>query len=176
MQRYGATPEEWNMWADGLGLLPDLLPVVSNPTAVLSPHSSLTEVGKTPSTYNAEGKVSGFPRWSDYVALSADIADWSAQPDYGIFVNSRRLHAFDVDLDDPSAAGQVWAILKAMGGMVRVRENSPRFLVAFRTDTPFKSRKPVLFGKGIGKVEFYGIGKGFAACGTHPSGSRYQWL
>lgn len=173
---YGAAPEDWTTWAVSLGLLGDLLPMVSNPNATLSPHSSIREVGKTPSTYNADGKVSGFPRWTDYVASAADIAEWSAQPDYGIFVNTRGAHAFDIDLDDPAMAGQVWAILKDMGGMVRVRQNSPRFLVAFRPGTAFKSRKPILFDKSVGKIEFYGVGKGFAACGTHPSGSRYVWL
>lgn len=174
-QRYGATPEEWAAWADGLGLLADLLPVVSNPNATLSPHSSIREVGKTPSTYNSEGNVSGFPRWADYVATAADIAEWSAQPDYGICVNTRTVHAFDVDLDNQETAGRVWAILQAFGAMTRVRANSTRFLVVFRPETPFKPRKPILFGED-GKVEFYAIGKQFVACGTHPSGSRYQFV
>lgn len=172
---YGATPEEWLTWADTLGLRSDLLPMVSNPNAVISPNSSLRELGKTPSLYNASGQAAGFPKWADYVASPEDVAAWSAVADYGIFVNTRRVHAFDVDCDDKERAKQVWEIVKSVGGMVRVRANSPRFLVVFRPETPFKARKAVLLGEG-NKVEFYGIGKGFAACGTHPSGERYVWL
>lgn len=175
-ERYGATLDEWKYWAETLGLLSDLLPVVSNPTAVLSPYSSIKELGKTPSYYNERGEVVGFRKWSEFIAAKDNITEWAARPDYGIFVNSRRLHAFDVDLDDAEMAGRVWAMLKDMGGMVRVRENSPRFLVAFYAETPFKFRKPILFDKSVGKIEFYGVGKGFAACGTHPSGVRYRWL
>lgn len=175
MTRYGATLEEWQIWAT-LGLQSDLLPVVSNPNAEISPNSSLREIGKTPSVYNSEGKVIGFPQWTDYQATQDDLKAWSENPDYGICVQTRSVHAFDVDCDDKDEAKRVWETLgEGWRGAIRVRDNSPRFLVVFRPAIPFKPRKLINLGGG-NKVEFYGIGKQFAACGTHPSGARYSWL
>lgn len=174
-QRYGATLAEWETWAVTLGLLADLLPVVSRPDAVISANSSLREIGKTPSVYNTSGEVVGFPKWADYVAAAEDVQSWSENPDYGICVNTRTVHAIDVDCDDREEAERVWSVLKDMGGMIRARANSPRFLVVFKPDIPFKPRKLIKLGGG-NKVEFYGIGKQFVACGTHPSGERYEWL
>jgi len=175
MTNHGATLYEWNEWSVTLGLLPDLLPVVSNPEATISPHSSLREVGKSPSTYNNEGNVAGFPDWRNFVATPGNISEWSQNPDYGICVNARTLHAFDVDCDDQKWAKRVWEIIQPHGGLVRVRKNSPRFLVAFRPEQAFNARKLIDLGDG-NKVEFYGLGKQFVVAGTHPSGARYEWL
>ena len=52
MERYGATPDDWLHLDLALGLTADLLPVVSNPGAIISENSTLKAIGKTPSRYN----------------------------------------------------------------------------------------------------------------------------
>ena len=56
---YGATPQEWAHFDVVLGLTEDLLPVVSNPNAVISPQSKMKGLGKTPSRYNRQREVAG---------------------------------------------------------------------------------------------------------------------
>ena len=71
--KWGASREEWLDFSDTLGLTRDLLPVVSNPSAVRSPVSTLKGLGKTPSRYNAHRQVVGFSRWTEYIAKAADV-------------------------------------------------------------------------------------------------------
>jgi hypothetical protein len=47
-QPWGATAADWSLFADTLGLKADLLPVVSNPQAVISKASKMAALGKTP--------------------------------------------------------------------------------------------------------------------------------
>ena len=61
MSAYGATASDWTHFDLILGLTADLLPVVSNPKAPLSPRSHIKEVGKVPSRYNGERHVTGVP-------------------------------------------------------------------------------------------------------------------
>ncbi len=174
MTQFGATPEEWQMFID-LGLINDLLPVVCNPNAVISPRSSLKKVGKTPSVYNADGQVSGIGKWTDYQSTLEDVQAWSKQPDYGICVQTRRWHGVDVDCDNLEHSRQVAATVERWGMPIRMRQGSTRFLTAWIPATPFKNRNSVKFDK-LNIVEFYGIGKQFIAVGTHPDGSRYEWI
>jgi len=172
--RYGATPEEWDHFSKVLGLTEDLLPVVSNPKAVLSSKSSLTSLGKTPSLYNEHRQVVGIQKWPDHVATSEDIARWSAEPDYGICIITRNIRALDVDVEDPQSAEAIRGVLREMGWDCpeRTRDNSSKFLVMF--PLPGNLSKRVIPVEG-GNIEFLATGQQFVACGTHPSGSRYEW-
>ena len=82
---WGATPEGWTHFKR---LAPaDLLPVVSNPGAEISPRSKMKALGKTPSLYvdTKDGRrVIGFTDWTDHFARPVNIDTWSREPDYGI--------------------------------------------------------------------------------------------
>ena len=67
---YGALAADWAHLELWLGLTADLLPVVSNPNAKISPLSSLKALGKTPSIYNAQGLVVGIPNWTKRITTS----------------------------------------------------------------------------------------------------------
>ena len=174
--RWGATPEEWHHFNKTLGLTTELLPVVSNPNAVISPRSSITTLGKTPSLYNRERQVIGMPGWPDHITTEEEIARWSAEPDYGICVNTRLIRAIDVDVTDPQIAESILALCQSMmpGPLaIRRRSNSPKFLIPLQV--------PGVFGKRTiktpdGIIEFLANGQQFVACGTHPSGVRYEWV
>lgn len=172
--RWGATPAEWAHFQSKLGLEADLLPVVSNPAAVISPGSTLKALGKVPSRYNAEGKVVGFPKWTEHRATAVMIAGWSAQPDYGIALQCRQVRAIDVDIEDPALAGQVLDRLQQLLGPqpIRARANSSKFLVAFRLPGQM-SKRVIRTGEGV--IEFLANGQQFIAVGTHPKGVRYEW-
>ena len=162
-----------------MGLMKDLLPVVSNPNAVISPNSSVREIGKTPSHYNQDGQVVGFSKWTNHYSTQETVQEWACQSDYGICVHTRNIHAFDVDCDDPDKAAEVTSMVSRAGGIIRYREGSPRTLVVFRPEHPFDPRKLINLGESAerykNKVEFYGRRKQFVAAGTHPSGERYKW-
>ncbi|EKM5824266.1 hypothetical protein PU342_004757, partial [Salmonella enterica] len=51
---WGATPDEWFHFDLVLGRTDQLLPVVCNPGATISPNSKLKMLGKTPSLYNRD--------------------------------------------------------------------------------------------------------------------------
>ena len=55
--RWGATPDDWAHLYLSCGLMADLLPVVSNPNATISPLSKMKGLGKTPSRYNQAGEA-----------------------------------------------------------------------------------------------------------------------
>ena len=172
--RFGATEFDW-MTAVHVGqLTPDLLPVVSNPHATISPKSSLKEIGKTPSRYNAAGQVSGFKDWSSYRATPEDIELWCQVPDYGICIQARRVRAIDVDVDDSALAAQIEATIGVFMGTSprRGRANSTKFLVGFSLPGAYTKR---VIETRAGRIEFLADGQQFIAHGTHPSGARYEW-
>lgn len=172
---YGATREDWDTFTLLYGLTADLLPVVSNPQAEISEHSTMADLGKTPSRYNGQGKVVGIPKWSQYQATGRDIDRWMANPDYGICVQTREVRAIDVDVDDLFAATEIFNfILNHLCARLpyRMRSNSGKFLLAFRLPGEFTKRKMKVAG---GIIEFLATGQQFIAVGTHPSGERYKW-
>ena len=174
--RWGGTPEEWHHFSKTLGLTTELLPVVSNPNAVISPRSSITTLGKTPSLYNRERQVIGMPGWPDYITTEEEIARWSTEPDYGICVNTRLIRAIDVDVTDPQIAESILALYQSMmpGPLaMRRRSNSSKFLIPLKVPGVFGKRTIKTPG---GIIEFLANGQQFVACGTHPSGVRYEWV
>ncbi len=183
----GASPQDWENLAVWAGLQQDLLPVVSNTTAKISPNSSMASLGKTPSEYNMQGLARGFVNWTQHHASAVEVARWEKQPDYGICLQTRRVRAIDVDVDDPVlaaairkviaplvATNSVTGLLVELVAPVRSRSNSGKFLMAIRVAPGLALPKRKMIVEG-GIIEFLATGQQFIAAGQHPSGARYVW-
>ena len=172
---FGAAAHEWYHFALNLGLEPDMLPVVSNPHAAISPKSTLRTLGKTPSFYNRSREVVGVTKWTSHLTTPKQLDQWSQEPDYGISIQCRTIRAIDIDIDSARADDVVAVVGNSLGANLprRVRANSRKTLLAFRYAGPFPKRIIRCDG---GAIEFLGDGQQFVALGTHPSGSRYEWL
>lgn len=173
LHHYGATQAEWEHFLWVLGLTDDLLPVVSNPHAKISPQSKIKSIGKIPSVYNRDGKVAGFKDWPQHVATEEEIKRWMQQPHYGICLQTRFAHAFDNDVPDPELAGKINEVIqKHILLPVRWRPKTGKCLHAFILKGIHSHREIKVKG---GVVEFLGNGQHFVAAGTHTSGDRYEW-
>jgi hypothetical protein len=176
MSRWGAEPEDWDHWELVLGLGADLLPVVSNPGATISPDSKLKGIGKTPSVYNANGHVAGIKDWTGRQTTAGQIAKWRAHGDYGLCVQTRDVRGFDLDVPDVPLSDRIAARLHALLGVadlpVRRRADTGKRLFAFRVPGDLSKRSFRVEG---GLVEFLAGGQQFVVAGTHPSGTRYDW-
>ena len=169
----GATSADWAHFAVMLGLTADLLPVVSNQDAVISPRSSMKALGKTPSEYNRSHLAVGILDWTQYQATDADVQKWMREPDYGICLQTREVRALDIDVDDPVLSGQIRDFILSQHDLPeRFRSNASKHLFAFRLEGDFTKRK---FKAASGIIEMLGNGQQFVACGTHTSGARYEW-
>lgn len=171
-KQWGATPDDWFLFSTILGLQEDLIPVVSNQDATISPNSKMGGIGKTPSIYNKNRQVVGIPDWTKHSSTSEDIDRWSLEPDYGICVISRQVKAIDIDIEDETHAGLIWATVREILGDLpaRHRINSNKVLLAFRC--PEHTLKRVIRTE-HGIIEFLGDRQQFVAVGTHTSGERY---
>lgn len=175
MTQWGATPEDWAHFSGTLKLREHLLPVVSNPTAKISPKSVLKSLGQIPSRYNAEGFVSSFYDWTEKKSSIDDIKKWMKVPDYGICIQTRHARALDCDIVDPELAARVWDFIAENFPELptRGRSNSSKFLKIFLMPGVFAKR--VLHLDAKNKIEFLASGQQFIAMGTHPSGVKYEW-
>lgn len=173
-QHFGATHDEWVHFADVLGLTADLLPVVSNPEATISPESRMKSIGKTPSRYNSSRHVSGIAQWTQHKSTPAEVGAWMREPDYGICIQTRTVRAIDVDIDDNIAKEVNDEISKFLHTVLpaRVRDNAQKFLLVFQM--PGEHTKRVI-RTDHGIIEFLANGQQFIAAGTHTSGARYHW-
>lgn len=175
-QYYGAAADDWSHLDLVLGLTSDLLPVVSNPNAPISPNSNMKALGKTPSLYNRKREVVGIKDWTSYTATSNDISKWEKEPDYGICIQTRNIRAFDVDIDEMEKSARVARIIKdSLAGLllpVRRRNNSNKCLFAFRLHAEMGKR---ILRLDVGAIELLATGQQFVAYGTHTSGVRYEW-
>ena len=155
--RWGATPAQWTHLDLMEGLTADLLPVVSNPNATISPNSRMKSLGKTPSLYNGSGLVAGFKDWTSHEGTSEEIARWSQQPDYGICLQTRHVRAVDIDILDASIAADIERrLVDALGALpLRRRENSTKRLAFFYVQGEY-SKRVMHIGDGI--VEFLATG------------------
>jgi hypothetical protein len=170
MQRFGASGEAWVHFAETLGLVEDLLPVVSNPHAVISEGSKMRGLGKTPSLYNREGKVTGIPKWTQVAATPHLIERWQQHDDYGICLQTRKVRAFDHDHQHSAAIAD--AIDALLGFPLPRRVRGERLLQAFTYNRAL-TKRVVPVADGI--IELLADGQQFIAEGTHPSGERYSW-
>ncbi|WCD56190.1 DNA primase [Caulobacter phage BL94] len=176
-ERWGASPEEWAHWKR-LGLKADLLPVVSNPHAVISPSSKMKGLGKTPSLYNHNDQVTGFTDWTEHEATVMNLEAWAKVSDFGICIQTRRVRALDTDVPDEALAVEISERFAELVGLVlpiRWRENSGKRLQAFICEDELHKRVFRL-PDGQGLVELLATGQQFIANGTHSSGVPYQWL
>jgi predicted P-loop ATPase len=173
---HGASPKEWSLLDLVLGFTADLLPVVSNKNAVISPHSKITQLGKTPSMYDKKRQAIGFVGWTAWQASQRDVDRWSREPDYGICVQTRRMRALDIDVSDPDKARKIVDFIVAKAGIplpLRSRANDGKCLLAFVCEGELRKRVLKVDG---GIVELLGNGQQFIFSGTHPSGARYEWM
>lgn len=175
MEIHGATQAEWDLFSLGLGLTNDLLPVVSNPSAKISPGSKMQALGKTPSKYNRDGQAVGIPNWTTLQSTPEQVDVWSRQPDYGLCVQTREVRALDLDIINAALGQQVLdAILERHPSLpLRIRPGSPKCLLVFRL--PGEYSKRVIKCGAAGMIEFLATGQQFVAAGTHPSGVKYDW-
>ena len=180
-KRWGATPEEWDEFV-ALGLTADLLPVVSNPNAVISPRSKMKALGKTPSMYDREGQVVGIVNWPERQTTPEQVAAWREEPDYGQCCIARFLRPLDVDIKDPILAATVRTFLQSKYKFpVRFRADSSKFLVCFYLEGDFTKRVIKLDDvKGGPIIEFLGNQQQFLVAGAHIdkdgiSRDRYEW-
>ena len=172
---FGALPQDWNFLTFGCDLTADLLPVVSNPDAQISPASKMKGLGKTPSVYNARRQVVGISKWTSLVTSDDDVSRWMPEKDYGICIQTRRVRALDIDVADEITAGIITAQFENELGLrlpIRFRQNSGKCLLAFELEGDYFKRAFKVDG---GIVEFLANGQQFVAYGTHTSVVRYQW-
>lgn len=175
-QAPGASRDEWQHFSSILGLTEDLLPVVSNAQRKISSLSSLKSIGKTPSRLDGQGCVVGIKQWTQIKASAAQVQQWSYVPDYGICIQTRRLRALDVDIDD---LGQVDEVCELIARFIpftycRRREGSSRVLIPFWCAGPLDKRV-IRLPRSAGQIELLADGQQFIAAGTHPDGGRYFW-
>lgn len=171
----GAAPGAWEHWDFMLDVGRDILPVVSNPTAVINPGSTLKSLGKLPSRYTARRQVVGIPNWTRHVSTAKEIAEWSREPDYGIALITRTVRALDVDVTDPVLAAAIRDAIKTKCGIqlpMRTRSNSSKFLLLFSLPGELPKR---ILTTADGAIEMLGSGQQCLVGGLHPSGVPYEW-
>ncbi|HHV9527683.1 TPA: VapE domain-containing protein [Escherichia coli] len=175
---WGATPDEWFHFDLVLGRTDQLLPVVCNPGAAISPDSKLKALGKTPSRYNRDRLVTGIAQWTEHVVTEHDFARWSNEPDYGICVRTGHgWLALDCDSEDEDIQAEIRKTLVQLLGELpprRWRANSNKCLYLLAVDGDFRKRIHRLAGD-MGIIELLANGQQFVACGTHSSGARIEW-
>jgi len=172
-RHWGATQDDWIHFELVLGLAPDLLPVVSNPTATISPDSKMQGIGKIPSWYNGNRQVVGIPEWTSRRTNSKEIEAWSKEIDFGAALQMRRVRAIDVDIEDPAQAAAVREFISARYKLPeRMRSDSSKFLLIFECPGDLSKRR---FKTEHGIVEFLATGQQAVIAGTHPKGARYEF-
>lgn len=171
---FGASPGDWQHWSV-VAPLADLLPVVSDPHAKKSPDSKIQGPGKTPSDFNRRGEMRGFKDWTTYHATPADLEKWAADNRLGVCLQTRRIRAIDVDVDDFDEAVDIEQFLVDTLGYeppTRRRDNGAKFLMLVDLPGEFTKRR---FKTEKGVIEFLATGQQAVICGTHTSGVRYEW-
>ncbi|MCN3368106.1 replication protein [Escherichia coli] len=178
IKNWGATPDEWFHFDLVLGRTDQLLPVVCNPDATISPNSKLKMLGKTPSLYNRDRLATGIKDWTEHVVTEHDFARWSNEPDYGICVRTGHgWLALDCDSEDEDIQTDIRKTLVQLLGELpprRWRANSNKCLYLLAVDGDFRKRIHRLAGD-MGIIELLANGQQFVACGTHSSGARIEW-
>lgn len=179
LNRFGATPDEWFLFATMLGLSEDLLPAVANPNAKIAPDSRLKSLGKTPSHYGKNRLVYGIGSWTEKYATPEEIERWSQVPDYSICLVGRNTKAGDFDITNHELSRKIENFVTAYldnAGLPslpkRSRKDSPKFLLAFTCREETLKR---VIRTEYGIIEFLGNRQQFLVAGTHSSGDRYEW-
>ncbi|MGV0954547.1 MAG: VapE domain-containing protein [Fluviibacter sp.] len=173
--RRGATIEEWHTWARVAGR--DLLPCVMSTSAQPARDSRVSPGtwSKTPTRYNAMGRVTGIAKWTDYEATAAELDSWSKQSTYGICLITRDYRAIDIDVTDRDIVDEIVALVVDTIDAVapiRTRANSTKCAILVRC--PGDLSKTIV-RTAVGAVEFLATGQQIVVAGTHSSGARLQW-
>ena len=178
--RVGATTREWAHWVDKLDLTTELTPVVCRVDAAIALTSGLSELGKVPSLYNRQGLVVGMKGWPTEEATLAQIRAWAKEPDYGIGLNTRKIHAIDIDVEDPVlVALALERIQKTLGVRLpaRGRSDSARTTLLFQIPEgdDWTPRPNFILPDAGGLIELLGPGRFTVLCGRHQKGGMYTW-
>ena len=171
---YGALPGDWFHFSSILDLATEIIPVVSNPNAVIASYSALKAIGKTPSTFDANRQVVGIAGWPVKLTTDAEIEQWSSDPDLGICLRMRQTKALDIDIEDPAQAAAVEEVITKLLGKLprRHRANSSKSAFIFRLSEGL-SKRVITTSEGI--IEFLGDKQQLVVSATHTSGARYEW-
>ena len=179
-KRYGAVPEEWRRLMES-NLIPNVLPIVSNPELKSSPALAKSNTrGKVPSLKN-NGIVVGFVRWTAHVSTAEEVKQWSLDPDNGFCVRTglNGIIALDCDCDTAATAEGIRDLFsaKVQRDDVPMRtRGGTRWATLIRVpDLPDNFRKTVIKTGNDDKLEVLADGQQLACCGTHPKGTRYSW-
>lgn len=172
----GALAADWAHWQK-LGLTADLLPVVSDLQAVISPKSNMKALGKTPSMFNRHGQAVGIPEWTQKVTTDKEIGKWCQDPRLGICLkmgSKGEILCIDGDIGDVTVAADVREYIELITGRLpmRYRNNSGKFLLLFRMRGEHVKR---VIHTAHGAIERLATGQQCLLVGTHPSGVRYEW-
>lgn len=172
-RQYGALAREWAHFGFVLGLVEDLLPVVSDPTVKISPNSKMSTTGKTPSIINREGFAAGLKDWTSKRSTAREVKNWSKDSRLGVSIQTRTVRAIDVDVDDEAQAAAILSCINRHAALpARTRSNSNKRLLALTLPGDMQKR---IIRTEHGIIEFLATGQQFIACGTHTSGVRYEW-
>ena len=180
----GAQLADWNHFDLVLGLGADILPVIPDPDAPKSEFTNVKHFGKIPSEFDGEGGAHGIAKWAALTITPAMVNAWSKDRRYSLCVRTSAVRAIDVDIEDPLTAERVARVVNdhlsktsASQLPLRYRDNSTKFLLAFKLEGAHKKRIITLAPGGVKapRIEFLADGQQFVACGSHPSGALYQW-
>jgi len=175
--RYGASHGEWDFWANDLKLLSDLLPVVCDPNVKISADSKLSSLGKTPSFINEAGEAMGIAKWTQKITVPKLLPIYQKEDRYGISLQTRRVYAIDIDVDDEELANDIEDSITFLSGALpkRIRGNSGRRVLLCRPMLGKTNAKKIIkLADGKGIVERLGNGQQVVVAGTHVSGARYE--
>lgn len=177
--RYGAAPDDWAHFQK-MGHTADLLPVAMHPTRAISPRSTMSSRGKTPSHYNGRGEIVGMTGWTNLTTTGRQVEAWAREPDFGLCLQTRRVRGLDIDVPDPCLSAAIVESVHEVLDLrlpMRFRAGTGKCLLAFELEGV--QPKGVLQVEG-GVVELLGNGQQFVVSGDHytregPSGTRYEW-
>lgn len=184
----GARLEDWEHFADWLGLGGDLLPVVPDEHVQPTPLSRVKKFGKIPSLYNGEGQAYGIADWTSLPINAGNVEHWRQDRRYSLCLRlgaHSGCYALDVDVDDFDLTEEIQQIVDANRPAsadplpVRSRDGTCKYLLLFRLDAPL-SKLIIDWGRkdAAGKperIEILGDGQQCVVAGSHPSGVLYRW-
>jgi len=121
--------------------------------------------------------------WPNHNTTVEDVVAWysNGRANHGAGVNARNTPAIDVDVLDPGVAQQMSDAIDAIFGPGLWTRTGlyPKFLVPFRSDTPFRKMSSAIYtdGKNEHKVEILGDGQQWVAYHIHPDTEQpYRWF
>ena len=171
----GASAQDWAHFDLVLGLGADLLPVVCDIEAQISPASKIKKLGKVPTLFDSNGLVVGIKDWPLRKSTHKEIDRWSNEPVYGICLQTRAVRALDVDVPNVQKAQVIELFIEDYLFKKlpkRMRTNSGKFLLAFKLEGEYGKMAIEVDG---GIIEFLANGQQFVAIGQHESGVPYCW-